>query len=402
LTSVLSVKEASVLVHEWLPRIMGAQAGRLALYDKNANRITITYTPSKYEGALRQIATRYQTIPLSDVLPITDAIRRRATIVVADRDQLHAEYPAMSEHAVLTQTSGIVATPVFGANAAVIGGLAVAWSSPALTTSAAMSLLDTVARLTGQTLERLHTADAEHALTRHLTARLAGAPPHIEGFHIGGRYEPAMLEIGLGGDWYQVLDLGNQRLAVVVGDVVGHGVEAAADMAYLRTVTGTLLQSGVLLSELFAQIDALSTSGIMVATIAAAVIDRRLSSVTVALAGHPPPLLMRPNDAPIQVGHDQRRKPIGLGGRSPELTSLPFPPGSLYLAYTDGMIEQRGRGLDQGIDQLAEALKSSAHLPIDGVVSNLLPPTGVAAGRDDIAFVVVRSAATRSAKDYRE
>src|SRR5690606_35070924 len=112
--------------------------------------------------------------------------------------------------------------------------------------------LATIAQMTGQTLERVRLAQAEHHLVASLQERILQPIAPIAGYDVSARYRSAADELGMGGDWFEGIELDDgARMAIVVGDVVGHGIEAIADMSYLRSTLATLLRTGVPLEELF-------------------------------------------------------------------------------------------------------------------------------------------------------
>lgn len=191
--------------------------------------------------------------------------------------------------------------------------------------------------------------------------------PHLAGIDIAWRYLPAGAGSLVGGDWYDVLPLEDGRVALLIGDVMGRGVQAAAVMGQLRATArayaSTQLEPAGILDQLDLAVTRLEQGRIT--TAALAVLDPRARLLTVASAGHLPPLLSGagepPRFAPVTPG-----PPLGVGplppGRSgasagPRYAqvSLPFPPGSTVLLYTDGLVEDRNRDLDDGMEMLLAA-----------------------------------------------
>ena len=276
----------------------------------------------------------------------------------------------------------------------VIGALEVRWQVPTVLGPVLRDTLDTVAELVGQTLERARLHAAEHELVEGLQRRLLRPLPSPPGLDVHGSYRSAQTDVGIGGDFYDGLELPDGRLVVVVGDVSGHGVEAAADMAQLRTATFTLVAAGVGLAELFPRADAVlgRVADLSLATAAAAIVDPRAGTVTYVHAGHPPWVLRTP-DGIVRVLEGGRGPLLGVGAEHAQPDVVGFPPGSVLVGYTDGLVEDRDEDLDHGIERLVTTLAAST---ADGV-----PPAGVLTGRllegcltgrrreDDVALVVV-------------
>ncbi|MFJ2581349.1 PP2C family protein-serine/threonine phosphatase [Kitasatospora aureofaciens] len=227
------------------------------------------------------------------------------------------------------------------------------------------------------------------ALQRHLLpARL----PSATWFQPAYRYRPAEDDTLAGGDWYDALLLPGGRVGLGIGDVMGHGVGAAAAMGRYRSSVHALLAVGLPPGQLLTRLDGLFTgdAGELAATCACAVYDAGTGYCRLALAGHPPPLLIRP-DGSADVLSPEPGPPLGMGLLHvyPDI-KLPVPPGSLLVFYTDGMIEDRSAvlDLDQGIAILGRAVRDPG-APLDEVCDALMAarPAGSA---DDAALLVAR------------
>ncbi|MBC9729341.1 SpoIIE family protein phosphatase/ATP-binding protein [Streptomyces sp. TRM68367] len=223
------------------------------------------------------------------------------------------------------------------------------------------------------------------------------------------RYLPA--QAGVGGDWFDVLPLSGARVALVVGDVVGHGLHAAATMGRLRTAVHNFSALDLppdellaLLDELVARIDQDETekggsAPVIGATCLYAVYDPVSRRCTVARAGHPPPALIHP-DASVVFPEVPAGPPLGLGGLPFETAELELAEGSRLVLYTDGLVEDRERDIDVGLELLRQALERAGDSPEDTcrvVLDSRLPARAV----DDIALIVARTRAL-SAKQIAE
>ncbi|MBT3150183.1 SpoIIE family protein phosphatase [Streptomyces sp. CHD11] len=211
---------------------------------------------------------------------------------------------------------------------------------------------------------------------------------------IAVRYMPATRSLNVCGDWYDVVDLPDDKFTVAVGDVVGHGLEAAAVMGMLRSALSAAVRA---ISEPGKAMDVLSGyartfESALATTAVKAVVDRRNRRITYTSAGHLPPVLCRPDgtavlldqatDPPLGVVTDQRPRPQA---------TVHYRPGDTLVLYTDGLVERRGEDIDAGLFRLSDAVGRHARLSPEDLADTLLTHLGVAdGGPDDIALVIVR------------
>ncbi|MFE9136179.1 SpoIIE family protein phosphatase [Streptomyces sp. NPDC007355] len=230
--------------------------------------------------------------------------------------------------------------------------------------------------------------------------------PEQSAVDVAYRYLPA--KAGVGGDWFDVIPLPGARVALVVGDVVGHGLHAAATMGRLRTAVHNFSTLDVPPDELLGHLDELTAriddrsegpegegrrreEGITGATCLYAIYDPASGLCTVASAGHPGPALVGP-DGRVEFPELSPGLPLGLGlGDVPfEATELRLTEGSKLVLYTDGLLEDRGRDLDTGLGLLRSTLARPDRTPEQicaDVLATLLSPSP----RDDIALLVART-----------
>lgn len=241
-----------------------------------------------------------------------------------------------------------------------------------------------------------------HARERHTALTLQTAMLHSPDLaahrDIAVRYMPAARSLNVCGDWYDVVDLTEDRFSVAVGDVVGHGLEAAAVMGMLRSALSAAVRAihgpGAAMNVLSGY--AAAFEGALATTAVKAVIDTRSHHITYTSAGHPPPVLSRA-DGTIVLLDEATDPPLGVptddrAGRAqrPEAT-VAYQPGDTLVLYTDGLIERRGEDIDAGLHRLSDALTRLTRLSPDRVADTLLTRMGVAnGGPDDIALIVVR------------
>ncbi len=181
-------------------------------------------------------------------------------------------------------------------------------------------------------------------------------------------------------------------MALVVGDITGHGIAAAADMALVRGMVSALLHSGVATSDVFSELSAVLSqrSALLLATAALVIADTEHETVTFATAGHPPPLLRLP-DGEVRPLDSANSPIIGVPGARRVADIAPFPRGSRLVMYTDGLVERRDRPVDEGINLAMSRIRTIADDAtgvdiIEALVGELINDH---VAEDDIALLVM-------------
>jgi serine phosphatase RsbU (regulator of sigma subunit)/anti-sigma regulatory factor (Ser/Thr protein kinase) len=217
------------------------------------------------------------------------------------------------------------------------------------------------------------------------------APSSVEVKH---RYLPGSKLIEVGGDWYESIALPGGRVALVVGDVAGHGVRAAVTMGRLRTAIHTLAMLELppaetlqLLNELMQELGVREPH---FATCVYAIFDAVSGTCELASAGHLPPLLVRP-DGSNELLDISPAPPLGVGTGPIQSRTLPIADGSLLVLYTDGLVEKRSRDIDEGLDRLRDVFTpESVDLPLEDLCKATLAGVYADEQRDDIAVLIAR------------
>ncbi|MET7650423.1 MULTISPECIES: SpoIIE family protein phosphatase [unclassified Streptomyces] len=233
---------------------------------------------------------------------------------------------------------------------------------------------------------RLYGRERATALTLQRSL-LPSAPAPREGLDIAARYRPALSEVG--GDWYDVLPLGPQRTGLVVGDVMGKGVQAAAIMGQLSSATRALARLDLPPAELMRHLDDIAGSlGDAIATCVYAVCDLRRGICTLSSAGHLPPALTR-DDGTTELVDIPGGVPLGVGGVDFGTAELELAPGSLLTLYTDGLVENREEPIDTGLSTLTRLLQDTGGRSLeqtsDALLNALRPEPD-----DDVALLLAR------------
>ncbi|MFJ6728821.1 SpoIIE family protein phosphatase [Streptomyces sp. NPDC091281] len=255
-------------------------------------------------------------------------------------------------------------------------------------------LLSLLAGRLAQGLVRAHQIDRQRETAVALQRAILG-PAHLpDGFAV--RYEPAARPLEVGGDWYDTVPLADGRIGIVVGDCVGHGLEAASVMGQLRSACRALLLQNGSPAQTLTALDhfAAGVPGALCTTVFCGVLDPATGRMTYSSAGHPPGIVAPPPDA-------QDRTVLLEGGRSLPLAVRPgrprpeasyvLPGRSTLLLFTDGLVERRRQPLDVSIRQAEEALREGRTVPVTQLAEHLMrrlaPGTGY---EDDVALLLYR------------
>ncbi|WP_458247196.1 SpoIIE family protein phosphatase [Streptomyces sp. MAI_2237] len=251
---------------------------------------------------------------------------------------------------------------------------------------------------------RRYSRERSTALTLQRSLLPQGLPKQ-EAVEVASRYLPAGTGAEVGGDWFDVIPLSGARVALIVGDVVGHGLHASASMGRLRTAVRTLADVDLPPDELLTYLDDLvlhlssdlqstshaQTTGETGATCLYTVYDPVTRRLTLASAGHPLPLILCPDGSTAPVSA-QPGPPLGIGGLPFEATEIELPEGSLIALYTDGLVESRALDIDQGIAELLRVLDPRASLEsLCDTVMDAATPAELRT--DDAALLVARTRA---------
>lgn len=367
---------------------VGADYSNLALLDADASSLRL------FHGAFLDpdIADRYMDVAVDAPFPIAAAVRSESAVLLPDLDSYRSHFPDILADTIAAGVRATASIPLHRSDGSVIGAIGFAWSDPPRFDLKLEQALRAVAHLCTETVERAERYDVEHQLLIDLHHRLLDELPTVPGIEMAARYRPAGDHSLVGGDWYEVLLLDDDRMAVVVGDVTGHGLVAAADMALVRGMIGALLHAGIAVRAVFPQMSELfrKRRNVLIATAAIAVIDSS-GLLTYATAGHPPPLVVHA-DGTVQALDSANAPIIGILETRHVEGTVPFPAGAQLVMYTDGLVERPNRPFSEGVEIAAGLLRS---LPADtapeALIDSLLTALiGDAQPSDDLAVVVVK------------
>ncbi|MFI6447389.1 SpoIIE family protein phosphatase [Kitasatospora sp. NPDC050543] len=257
---------------------------------------------------------------------------------------------------------------------------------------APVGVLIFAAEVTDQVLAATRLREAERrqreaavTLQRSLLPQKLDQPADLR---VAATYQPGGNEAAVGGDWYDVIAIDGGRTALVIGDVMGRGLRAAAVMGQLRTAVRAYARLDLPPHEVMRLLDglAMEIDANQIATCTYAVWDPERRTLTYASAGHLPMLLRCPDGAVLR-SEEQNGPPLGTGGGVHLSHTLRLLPGTTGVLYTDGLVERRDEDIDQGLDLLARTLGGAVGAP-DVICSRLLRAMGVTAEHDDDVAVL--------------
>jgi sigma-B regulation protein RsbU (phosphoserine phosphatase) len=307
----------------------------------------------------------------------------RRPVIINGVDETKVINPILLE----TGIQSLIGAPLLVAGE-VIGVLHVGSLSDRVFTSHDADLLQIAADRAAIAVQSI-TAEVDRAAAAALQRSLVPtAFPPVPGLEMAGRYVPGNGAIG--GDWYDVFVLPSGEVGAVIGDVAGTGLRAAVTMGRMRSALRAYALETSDPADVLARLDRKMGhfEPNALATVLYAVFDPSLDVVRVSSAGHLPPILAGPGQPGrmAEIAHDVL---IGLSPMHPrQVTTLPFPPGTLLCLYTDGLVERRDRFLDEGLDRLGAAVcarePESACASVMGTMSSYIPHT------DDVALLMLR------------
>ncbi|GAA2827994.1 SpoIIE family protein phosphatase/ATP-binding protein [Kitasatospora paracochleata] len=347
-----------------------------------------------------------EPVPIVPGTPRAQSLAERRSVVEPDLayaiDLWAADHPEAAAKAREQGLHSLIAVPLSVGGAVL--GIATFWRSarPDSFDQEDLSLAEELVARAAVCIENARRYTREHAMAVTLQhSLLPGGLPEQTALDVAFRYLPA--QAGVGGDWFDVIPLPGARVALVVGDVVGHGLHAAATMGRLRTAVHNFSSLDLPPDELLGHLDDLvnridqdrsTVEGevpITGATCLYAIYDPVSRMCTMARAGHLLPALVHP-DGTVEFPELPAGPPLGLVGLPFETAEIPVPEGSRLVLYTDGLVESRRRDIDEGLEMLRSALARSGRSPQQtcaDVLAALLPATPT----DDIALLVARTLA---------
>ncbi|WP_413811943.1 SpoIIE family protein phosphatase [Streptomyces sp. OE57] len=291
--------------------------------------------------------------------PLNDVLDSRLPYFISSVEEYEELFPDLVGRPALSQKKAWAVLPMIASGVA-IGVCIVSFAEPRQFSGDERTLLTAFTGMVAQAIARARLYDAEHARAQALQrGLLPRALPTPAALTAAVRYLPASSGTDIGGDWYDVIPLSAERVAIVIGDVMGHGLAEAATMGRLRTAVHTLANLELPPEEVLAHLnEVVSDLGDdSYATCLYAVYDPITGYCSLARAGHPPPLIVRP-DGSVECLDPTPDPPLGAAEPPFATVDLQLPDGSLLVLYTDGLVESAARDIDTGIAECTQVLTS--------------------------------------------
>ncbi|SBT40926.1 SpoIIE family protein phosphatase [Micromonospora auratinigra] len=308
------------------------------------------------DGVPAEFAIRFRRLSADEALvsPAGWVARTGTPLTLTDPDELRARFPLVAPAVASTGTRCVVALPL-RAGDRLLGAIGFGFTADGEPPPDTLAMAQAVTGLTGQALARAERYEVEHEAARRLQRSLLPDPQrHLPGVDVEVRYRPAERGDEVGGDWYDVFELPGHRVGLAVGDVVGHGLDAATAMGRLQRALRAAALAGGGPAEVLEALDEASRRipGAEYATVGYAVYSPAEGTLRYACAGHPPPLLVHAGRADF-LG-EARSLPLTLARRPRTDGVLAVPDGATLIWYSDGLVERRGEVIDDGLRRLAE------------------------------------------------
>jgi PAS domain S-box-containing protein len=393
LAEALTVEQVVEVITEVGRSAIGADRSVVALLDPERLRLR-TVTPG---GMPDGPGAPSGDIPLDTPSVMTAAILARRPLLVESPESLRRQFEGVTDVDLFLQHSderAWVGLPLIAAGAP-LGALRFSFTRPRLITEEERVFLEALAGQCALAMERASLFEREHTTAETLQrSLLPDRLPTVPGIVLEASYLPVTRNMEIGGDWYDAFRLPDGKLAVAAGDVMGKGLTAAAGMGRVRNALRALALTDPRPAAVLAGLDRLFVATELeeqVTTVAYLVVDPETGDGMAGNAGHLPPLLLS-RDAPPRLDPTEAGTPLGWASPRQQY-AFRLPPGNTAVLYSDGLVENRKRGLDVGLDELvavaaqapAEVVEDPARL-LDYLVERML--TGYEQD-DDVTVLVL-------------
>ncbi len=382
LTGALEIADIVALVTTLGSEMVGAAFANVGLADEAEDHLVL-----RHGAALEaSIGDSWPSVPIDESTPLGSVVVTGRPVFLGDPAAIEGQFPIGTADARAAGFQALAAVPVLGRPTAAVG---FAWFEPTEFTPGLQNALAIVAQLVGQALERAELYEREHQVANRLQrSLLPSSLPVVEGAEIAARYEAGADGLDVGGDWFDVVSVGDRSL-LVIGDVVGRGLAAAAVMGQLRNACAALAVNVDDPAQLVVQLDqfTLEVADARLSTMIASEYDPGTRALRTVSAGHLPPLVRRADGTVVRL--DGAGPPLGFAaGVARTVRSDTLDPGDCIVLYTDGLVERPGETIDVGIARLATVLDGASASSAEGLCDLILEQMGVGAN-DDIAILVL-------------
>jgi PAS domain S-box-containing protein len=362
--------------------LAGAAFANIGIADVAAGEIELWHSA----GLEADIKGRWPRVPLDSTTPIGKAMLTGELIELATPDAMVEQFAVGAADAAKAGFVALAAYPIRRGRTA----MGFAWTTPVTFDAEMRNTLATVVELVGLGLQRAETNERDRRVAEQLQrSMLPTRLPEVSGASLGALYEAGTRGMQVGGDWYDVCVATDGRVLLGLGDVVGHGLQAASAMGQMRTAFAALAPT-LPLEDLVERLSGFSVDvrGALLSTVAVAEFSTDLSAMRVISAGHVPAMVRRADGAVEQL--PDGGLPLGIEGTARRhVVGVDLAPGDTVVLYSDGLVERRVESIDVGLARLRSALRSadttSGQTLVDDVFESLGRPNA-----DDVAVLVLR------------
>ena len=388
LANTLTRADVASVVLEQIGEALGTAGIAIAEVDEDRHLVNVTAS----RGYSDEVVEQWRDTPLDMATPGNQAVRRRALLFFESIASLQDEYPDVVEGLADTGHASFLFVPLVAGRRA-HGLLVTSWAEPNALSSDERRFVQILAGLTSDALERTRYFESERTIAETLQRSvLPTSLPRVPGVQMAARYLPGTAGLEVGGDWFDAIQLSGGKLGLVVGDVVGKGVQAAATMSQLRNALRAFSLDRLKPSSTITRVNRLAEEMLdsTFATIVYAVVDPATGTCRFTSAGHPPPVVVYP-DGRTELLEGGRGLPLGAAADTrygQGMVQLPI--GGVLVLYTDGLVERRERPIDEGFELLRAAAASGPRDP-DRLLEHLVERlVGTNERDDDVALLAVR------------
>lgn len=386
LNTAMTTDDVASLIVEHADAVIDASFVNVAMIDEHHLMLHLTQPEMDAD-----IAQRWSVLPLEGFdTPAHDAIRTGGPVFV-DRVEVASRYPDMVADTERVGLDTIASLPLLDSAGQPFGAIGCGWATEVDFTSNVRAQLRLLADLCSQALQRCRRTEAQDSLVHQIQDEVLAGHDAVDTLDVAVGYQPAQTDIGFGGDWYDVISIDDRRTAVVVGDVAGHGIAAAAQM----TATKATIRGMVLTAPSKGEVFPYATRALnhlrsgYIATVGVVWVDTEANEIEWRLAGHVPPVVRTP-DGSARVLAGPQHPPVGMPTEPSALAPEPFPPGSALVLYTDGLIERRSVPIDERLQALRSAIESfPENCTAERIRDQLMAEMVGTHSHDDVAVVVV-------------
>lgn len=312
------------------------------------------------DDALDQPALRWCTLDGLTEVPVAHTVRTSEAVWLPTLDDIVREFPDLAPRQRRIGTRSMASVPMV-VETGCVGALLISFDRPQAYTDSQTAFLGAFAAQVSQALRRALAYQVQRSTSERLQrSLLPHSLPELPGLALGAHYQPGGVNVDVGGDWYDVITLPDGSVVAILGDVMGKGLSAAIVMSELRSAARAYALLDPDPSVVLPRLDRLVCSPPFtdqVVTLLYGVVDPQQSQVTLAVAGHPPPLLVSPEGRPA-VLDDPMGPALGMAAGPWPTQTVRLEDNATLLFYSDGLVESRSRDLFVGIDELRDRLEA--------------------------------------------